>query len=52
MPDEKISFEVAKKVHREFDIKCTGEIEFDEFLFAVTHPKNYLKLIQGKSLKS
>ncbi|XP_077976718.1 uncharacterized protein LOC120334581 [Styela clava] len=51
MPEETIPFEDVKKVHAELDIKQTGEIEFDEFLFAMTNPKNYLKLIHDDDRK-
>jgi len=48
LPDVEITLEEVKNVICEFDIKETGDIDFEEFLFAVTHPRNYIKLIHGK----
>nr|XP_002120782.3 uncharacterized protein LOC100177763 isoform X2 [Ciona intestinalis] len=47
LPDtgSELSLNEVSQILKEFDIKGTGEIEFDEFLFAMINPKNYLKIM-------
>ncbi|XP_078481354.1 uncharacterized protein LOC100177763 [Ciona intestinalis] len=47
LPDTgtELSLNEVSEILKEFDIKGTGEIEFDEFLFAMINPKNYLKIM-------
>jgi Ca2+-binding EF-hand superfamily protein len=48
LPDADVSYKQVQEIMKEFDIKKTGQIEFDEFLFATTNPENYLKLISDE----
>ncbi|CAK8691298.1 unnamed protein product [Clavelina lepadiformis] len=47
-PDIDITLEEVEEIHKEFNIKETGEIDFDEFLTAVTQPQNFVKLIHDE----
>jgi len=41
----------VKEVLCELDVKGTGDIEFDEFIFMLSQPSNYVRLLDKRDLK-
>jgi hypothetical protein len=41
----------VQKVLTDLDVKGTGDIEFDEFIFMLSQPSNYVRLLDKRDLK-
>merc|ERR1712167_78150 len=41
----------VKNVLKDLDVKGTGDIEFDEFIFMLSQPSNYVRLLDKRDLK-
>lgn len=46
-----LSLQQVKNVLTELDVKGTGDIEFDEFIFMLSQPSNYVRLLNKRELK-
>lgn len=47
-----LTLEEVKQVMQDLDVTGTGDIEFDEFIFMLSQPENYVRLLGKDDLKS
>lgn len=49
--DKILTVEQVERVLADLDVRGTGDIEFDEFIFMLSQPENYVRLLDKKDIK-
>merc|ERR1712071_224021 len=49
--DKTLTVKQVQEVLAELDVRGTGDIEFDEFIFMLSQPGNYIRLLDKKDIK-
>jgi len=49
--NKNLTLNQVQKVLTDLDVKGTGDIEFDEFIFMLSQPSNYVRLLDKRDLK-
>jgi Ca2+-binding EF-hand superfamily protein len=49
--NKNLTLQQVQNVLRDLDVKGTGDIEFDEFIFMLSQPSNYVRLFDKRELK-
>ena len=47
-PDSEVTMDVAEMIVEDINITETGKISFDEFLFALSQPNNFIEIVPGR----
>lgn len=50
--NKNLTLQQVQNVLRDLDVKGTGDIEFDEFIFMLSQPSNYVRLLDKSDLKA
>merc|ERR1712071_355261 len=49
--NKNLTLQQVQNVLRDLDVKGTGDIEFDEFIFMLSQPSNYVRLLDKRDLQ-
>jgi Ca2+-binding EF-hand superfamily protein len=50
--NKNLTLQQVQNVLKDLDVKGTGDIEFDEFIFMLSQPSNYVRLLDKSDLKA